>query len=887
MSAVTQRIPSYLGGVSRQSDNKMMAGQVRECYNAFPDATYGLTKRPGFKHIANLGTSLDDARWFYINRESTEKYVGCIKGGNIYIWNVITGVACTITYETGAQAYLTLSTPTKDNFKLLTVQDTTIVINTNVDVQEITPVAGVPNSQGTLNLIGAIPETLYTVKLQGETINLTSHVNDSSFDDILTDKNNYNLKQKIEAKITARKSANDPDFTGTWTVSKVGKTSLRIQRVVSGTPAAFTLEAKGGLTNVFLEAFQDEVASVGVLPAESFDGHTVRVLNTDTFADDYYARFKADNGTSGRGYWEETRAPYQKNEDGTISNVSAGMDNTTLPHELINTATNSFTFKKITYDEREVGDNDSNSHPSFVNEKISGGFFHNNRLGFLSKDNVAMSRSGSFFNFYFTTAQTIIDSDPVDVSCSSVKSTSLHAVLPTAQGIILFAQNQQFVLYSDSGVLTPALAAIRTIANYEMDSKVDPVDVGTQINFISKTPGYTRCFSLITRGQQENPQVLDLSRVVKEWIAPGIDQLISSPQNSMIAMAAQNSNQLYIFRYYNNGEKNLMQAWVSWSMPGTTQFITIESDDMYAVTKQGGQFTLSKAALSQSPEQAIIVNNAGQKVNPCMDLYATASSVVYDSTTKQSKCYLPYNDVTELTPVLVIAGNTSTGTFVESGFTVTPSRGTDATGPHFIVQGKDLTSVASDVVVGFKYNFDIHLPTTYFRQEQEADFTANLTIARMKFSVGLSGVMSFKVTQKGRQPYSISFTGDGSTTTYKFNIKDLNYSDRSDVRIKINGIVTDTFSFTDDTTVEFNSAPAANTTIVLYIDEWFSTQPVIEANQYLANDVPLQNETIFTIPIHQRTENFKLRLFNNTPFPVALNAMMWEGNYTPRFYRRT
>ncbi len=886
MPAVTQRISSYLGGVSRQSDNKMMAGQVRECYNAFPDATYGLTKRPGFQHLANLGTNLDDARWFYINRESTEKYVGCIKGGNLYIWNVLTGAACTVTYATGAQAYLSLSTPTKDNFKLLTVQDTTIVINTKVDVQEITPVAGIPNAQGTLNLTGAIPETLYTVVLQGETINVTSHVNDSSFDDILTDKNNYNLKQAIEAKITARQAANDANFTGTWTVSKVGKTSLRIQRVVSGTPTAFTLEAKGGLTNVFLEAFQDEVASVGVLPAESFDGHTVRVLNTDSFADSYYAKFKADNGTSGRGYWEETRAPYQKNEDGTISNVSAGLDNTTMPHELINTATNAFTFKKIVYEERAVGDNDTNSHPSFINEKITGGFFHNNRLGFLSKDNVAMSRSADFFNFYFTTAQTVVDNDPVDVSCSSVKSTSLHAVLPTAQGIILFSQNQQFVLFSDSGVLTPALATIRTISNYEMDNNVDPVDVGTQINFISKTPGYTRCFILITRGQQENPQVLDLSRVVKEWIAPGIDQLISSPQNSMIAMAAQDSNQVYIFRYYNNGEKNLMQAWVNWSMPGTTQFITIESDDMYAVTKQGGQFTLSKAALSQSPEQAIIVNNAGQKVNPCVDLYATASSVVYDATTKQSKCYLPYNDVSGLTPVIVIAGNTSTGTFVESGFTVTPSRGTDATGPHFIVQGKDLTSVASDVVVGFKYNFDIHLPTTYFRRDQDSDFTANLTIARMKFSVGLSGVMSFKVTQKGRQPYSISFTGDGSTTTYKFNIKDLNYSDRSDVRVKINGIVTDTFSFTDDTTLVFNSAPAANSTIVLYIDEWFSTQPVIEANQYLANDVPLQNETIFTIPVHQRTENFKLRLFNNTPFPVALNAMMWEGNYTPRFYRR-
>jgi len=27
-------------------------------------------------------------------------------------------------------------------------------------------------------------------------------------------------------------------------------------------------------------------------------------------------------------------------------------------------------------------------------------------------------------------------------------------------------------------------------------------------------------------------------------------------------------------------------------------------------------------------------------------------------------------------------------------------------------------------------------------------------------------------------------------------------------------------------------------------------------------------------------------MFNNSPFPVAVNAMMWEGNYTPRFYRR-
>ena len=41
---------------------------------------------------------------------------------------------------------------------------------------------------------------------------------------------------------------------------------------------------------------------------------------------------------------------------------------------------------------------------------------------------------------------------------------------------------------------------------------------------------------------------------------------------------------------------------------GTVQTIAVDSDDMYAVTKQGTQFTLSKASLSQSPEDAINVS---------------------------------------------------------------------------------------------------------------------------------------------------------------------------------------------------------------------------------------------------------------------------------------
>ena len=876
MPSVTQRISNYLGGVSKQSDDKMLPGQVRECYNGYPDATYGLTKRPGFKHIVSLGTgtTYDDAKWFYINRDNDEIYVGCIKNTNVYVWNAVSGVACTVTYGSGAQAYLSGA---KQNYRLLTVQDTTIVINNSVTVTAQATPTPVANVSGTIVLESTIPEAKYYVEIQGVEFSVTAHDTDYTFDDVLTDKSGHNIKDAVTAGIAAQQSANNANFNGTWTVTRNGNASLDLTRVVSGTPTAFTLKVRGGRSNSGLTAFQDEASSVAQLPIETFHDHRVTIVNTITTNDDYYTKFVADNGVSGRGYWAETVSPL----------VSPGLVTSTMPHELINTALDTFIFKQIDYSEREVGDEYSNSDPSFVGHKIEGGFFHNNRLGFLSKDNVSMSRSGNYYNFFFETAQATLDSDPIDISCSSVVPTNLYSVLPTAQGIILFSARQQFILFSDTGVLTPALATIRNISSYEMDSSVVPVDVGTNINFISKTPGYTRVFSMVTKGQQQNPQVLDLSRIVKEWISPDIDQLIASPQNSMVALSSQSGKEVYIFRYYTDGKENLMEAWTSWVMPGNVQFMHIDSDDMYAVTKQGNQVVLLKAALSQSPEQAIIVNNKGQKVNPSIDLYATASSVVYDATNDLSKCYLPYNDEPELTPVLIIKGNTSTGSFVESGFTITPERSSDGTGAYFIVPQKDLTSIASDVIVGFKYNFDVELPTTYFRpDEKQTDFTASLAIARMKFSVGLSGNMSFKVKQQGRIPYSIDFKGDGSTTTFPFNKKDLDYEDRSDIKITVNGVASTAFSFTNATTIEFTTAPAVDAVIKMYIDEWFLVNPVIAANTYLANDVPLENETVFTLPIHQRTENFKVRMFNNSPFPVAVNAMMWEGNYAPRFYRR-
>jgi len=273
-----------------------------------------------------------------------------------------------------------------------------------------------------------------------------------------------------------------------------------------------------------------------------------------------------------------------------------------------------------------------------------------------------------------------------------------------------------------------------------------------------------------------------------------------------------------------------------------------------------------------------------------MDFYAQATSVVYDSANLRSKCYIPFANLTDIKNTVLVAGTTAAGTFNNSGYTVTAEVGSDGNGNFFIVDGLDLSTNASNVYVGYAYDFDLTLPQIYFNLDQDGkttDFTASLTIARMKFDLGLSGLLSFKLNSTGRFAGKKEYTGDGSTTDFNWTPGDLDYIDRSQVLVKINNVTTTAFTFQSDTEIRFNSAPANNATILIYLDEWYQLQPVTAANTYLADDVPLEDSTVFTIPVHQRSKNFNLRVFTDSPFPVSLNSMMWEGNYSPRFYRRT
>ena len=847
MPAVTQQIPNFLGGVSRQTDDKKLPNTLTECVNGYPDPTFGLLKRPGMRHTNVLKkadgtafskTELADAAWFFIDRGAAGSYVGCIKGTNIYVWTAEEGTFCTVT-NTGT-SYLTGTEQSDYHFR--SIQDVTIVTNKTVTVTMEADNTFVAKSQGTLKLLSLIDGDEHNVKIKG-TSNGTEHTatattqSSATFNSFLTGTHaSHDLLGAVKTLLEARQSASDTEFDGKWYLNSYANT-IQIRRttesnavVVGAEPGSsvtykyFEVQGTGGVNNNALEVFQDDVTDVTKVPLESFHNHVIKILNSDSANDDYYLKFVAADGTGGAGYWQEALA----------RDVSPGLTDSTMPHELANTGATTFTFGPITYKDRLVGDDNTNPKPSFVGKKLSCTFFFNNRFGVLAEDNVIFGVANDNYNFFAKSALTQIDSDPIDLNVSSVRPVKLSEVLPSPQGLMLFSERQQFQVYAaDASLLTPTSALIRSLSNYEMDNNIRPVDIGTTTAFVSKVSGYSKVFTLALRDVEQTPIVVDISKAVLEWLPDTVDTLSTSPQNSVVMLVDRDTSYMYLYRFYNNGREDLFQAWTKWELPGTIQVADILNDDITIVSQHEDQYTLGTIRLDELPSGNVVSTSSSYTGNVPLDMasrpvkpHASVDAVVYDETNDITKIYVPYTPIDNKDAVMLLTVPTADdGTDAEldsdQGYwakaieRIEPSTNYR----YFEVKGK-FTDYADGIVVGYGYDLEVTLPKFYYqRQGAGADYTATLIIGKVRMSVGRTGAIRFKLKPTGS-------------------------------------------------------------------NEWKDVQHTIEAGVYQGDTNPVVNEQIFTLPIHQRNTNFELKVTSDFPYPVSLVSMMWEGNYSPRFYRR-
>jgi len=817
MTSVSQRIPNFIGGVSQQADEKMLLGQVKDALNCYPDITLGMLKRPGGKFLGRLANltanTADNAAWFSMFRDNQEKYIATISSaGVIKVWNLLTGLAGTVTYPAGKQASIESYLTATDyrSLKTLTINDFTYIVNSEKVVTTKAAPTWNAKRQATIVVTEVEHDNVYSVTIGGTTYTYTAPSSSSGKLTITT------VMNGINTAITG-------GFATKTIIDNTIYLTFSSNTNVSGFAGA---DGKG------LRVFQDSVDTFSRLPEQAKHGQIVKINNTSANLDDFYLKFVADDGVSGKGFWEETIAP----------NVSTGLNEATMPIALIRTSVSPLTFRAtfldgsetinslpLLWEPRLVGDDDSNSHPSFANHTIQDIFLFNNRLGFLTEDNVSMSQAGDYYNFYHKSATTITAADPIDLSCASIKPAIVRSVVPVTQGLLLFSDNQQFLMEAENGAWTPANCSISTIANYECDRYLKPVDIGSTVLYVSRNQSWARAFEIFVRGQRESPSVTETTKIVPEWMPQTITETTGSAQNGLWVASGRTSKNLYLYRFYEQGDERVMAAWVRWLLPSNVIYTDIQSDILYVVTSGTEGYTVTQHKLVLAPSTGGLINNLGNTVDPHLDSWCevTDNTMVspvpptaptYNNTTSVTKVYLPtYFNTTKVIRFVVgllKAGNPGT----QSGYTNVATLASDGGGTYFTIPG-DVTG--NYIYVGYEYSMELTLPRYYYSMGQAGvDFTAVTTTSRMAFYTGLGGDIYF-------------------------NIKD-------------------------------RSRP-----------EWSSIGGAQIADFYISNTSPFRDTYVYKVPIYQRPDNYTMKVTSNTPFPVSLVSMQWEGQYAPGFYRRS
>ena len=617
--------------------------------------------------------------------------------------------------------------------------------------------------------------------------------------------------------------------------------------------AADSVNFLGGAVNENMSVIGQKAQDISRLPAMNKHGYVAQIANTaDLDTDDYYVKFIADNGTSGVGNYEETVRPH--NFASNSDPMKAGLDPATMPHALINNRNGTFTFVKLDettansqgnenyWKDRLVGDNSSNPFPTFKGGTIQEMFFHRNRLGIISGENVVMSQPGRYFDFFIVSAIAASDDNPIDITVSDVKPAFINHVLPIQKGIMMFSDSGQFLLFTESDIFSPKTARLKKVASYECDETIQPVDLGTSVLFTSNVSAYARAFEATIIDDDTPPNIIEQTRVVPEFLPKDITKSTNSAAIGITTYGKKGESEIYHYKYYDAGQKREQSAWYSWTLTGTMQHMLYTAGSFFTVTLHDGSYKLCRHEyVADADNTRAYVLGTGTVGSPLqtsrqfeahLDNMTIATNVAgsAQTTTAPEKTVLtiPYTPANTTNLFMVgLSGNDSDGNSI-AGIV----RSADAVGTNSVTfNGINLHSAAK-IAVGYKYTSTIELPTYYLNVGQNAyDTDGDLRISGFNFEMGVGWPLQFHLTSP--------------------------------------------FQYVD-----------ASGNITKDIDDYVQFESGILSDSSVFDKPPADLATSVRVPVQRKNEKYTLQIQIPDPFSTAIISASWDGIYNQKRHVR-
>ena len=315
--------------------------------------------------------------------------------------------------------------------------------------------------------------------------------------------------------------------------------------------------------------------------------------------------------------------------------------------------------------ERTVGDLDTAPNPSFINRTINNVFFFRNRLGFLTDDNVVLSKTSGFFDFFPETVTTIIDSDPIDIAASHTKVSILKHAVPMGEQLILFSDQTQFILESSTNEsLTPKTANVTVTTEFENNTAANPLGGGSSIYFLTKKGAFTGVREYITQEGLNVKDAADTTIHVPRYIESGIFKMaISTNENILVLLGTDNPNKLYVNRWlYGENNQKVLNSWSTYTFNSakTIRNIDFIDTDLYLIAEETNGTTLEKIPFESDYQEAntTFEYHLDHKVTEA----TTGVSKSYTSSTGLTTFTMPYrlNGTMNIVGRYLASGETST-----------------------------------------------------------------------------------------------------------------------------------------------------------------------------------------------------------------------------------
>lgn len=572
----SQTIKNIVSGISQQPAILRLPEQLEEQINGYSTEVGGLQKRAPTVHIKNLfaaPSSTYRPLVHVVKRDEEEKYIMIFDGnGSCKIYDE-DGKEYKVTIDAKSASYLSGVDPRK-YLKCITIADYTFIVNTK---KKVAMTGKVWDSGRWKDTQGA----LFNVKSGQYGRTYACIINDVTIATYTTpDGSNASDSTKVDVNWIAEQLATSARSNG-WTV-ETGDSWLYVKK--AGTTIK-TVKIKDGYNGMSMFGIYHAVQNFNNLPRSAPDGFTVQVKGATNVADDYYVRYDGDTQL-----WTECARP----------ETPTTLDSSTMPQGLVRNADMSFTLKPLDWDDRDVGDEDSNPEPSFVGATINDIFFYRNRLGLISGENVILSRSASFFNFWFASVVDMQDTDPIDLAVSHNSVSILYHAVPFDEELLLFSNDTQFLLRAD-GVLSPKNCSITEVTEFTCNPYVRPAGAGRRVYFPTERAEFTTIKEYFTIEDTTNlKDAQDVTSHVPSFIPNGVYKIVSSNTENVLGFFTLGAeSKVYIYKYLFVDNSRLQSSWSYWEFNGARilggGFI---NSTLYLVFDRQGMITLESVSFT-------------------------------------------------------------------------------------------------------------------------------------------------------------------------------------------------------------------------------------------------------------------------------------------------